>query len=704
MTDRLSTIYKQIASGNGKQYEFLFSLEGLFLSVMQFDPVTDEPLPVTVDEVLYGLSSADFHKDRLQHIVDFVSSAVYNLIGILHEKNLREHRISRPEQVREIDSKSMMWLAKKPGFTVKQKIASDQRMMGVYHTTSMDTAENRLFKAFMEKLDELLLEKENARKQRGVKISFDEERFTATVHHWLKSDESSFIGRWNNTPPNNTLLNDRNYRKIWKAHLMLQNLNEQIQNDLVHLNILKIQALFWLTAARLNLSNDIRIRQNLLFPDYQKLSLAQDAALLGFARTDSWEKFAISANTDAITLGFYGQEAQYTLPENIENFSEIISRAEQICVDFLPNYKLKSVIHNQTKCDKKHSVAAVDLSSVLASFTLGDNTKGRFSKKLIHQSVYLERDKKSAWYPCSSSMSKLVDTKSKNIKTFSVHSVFDETIRSQIDSNEDKNIIEKTCADFAKIVKEELCCQKCLYITNDDLDDFSPTVNAFKRSMNSTFSKTEILPRSIAALFSNFIEIRNRVHEKDEILIRTFFGDYEIVTKIRIKIDKELAKKNPETNGISFQRLEFERHELENRPLENCVPQNLNRILTLSDANILQGKFSSDDFHFEEKSALKKNLSKNGGIFIYEDDDTSTGAIMYERLQQITPEIPLWCDFLPKLSMVDSSGKEYVLVEPKKVSIRPIVGKPVRIPISWQFSFPPQKKFYEFPLFQGDKK
>ena len=118
MSEELGTIYRQIANGDGKNYEFLFSLEGLFLSVMDFDPVTDDPLPVTVDDVLHVLASFDFQKgsfqnDRLQHVIDFASSAVRNLIDILHEKNLREHRISRPEQVREVDSKSMMWLAKK---------------------------------------------------------------------------------------------------------------------------------------------------------------------------------------------------------------------------------------------------------------------------------------------------------------------------------------------------------------------------------------------------------------------------------------------------------------------------------------------------------------------------------------------------------------------------------------------------------------
>ncbi len=723
MSEELSAIYKKIAAGKGLKYEFLFSLEGLFLSVMDFDPVTDEPLPITVDDVLLNIHSSsvlknNWQNDRMNHIVRFVSSAVRNLIDILHEKNLREHRITRPEQVREVDSKSMMWLAKKPGFTVKQKIASEQRMMGVYHTTSLDTAENRLFKAFMKNLDDLLLEKENACRKRGADISDDDERFTSVVHRWLKSDEADCIGRWNNTPPNNTLLNDKNYRKIWKAHLMLQNLSERIQSDLDNIERIKTRALFWLTAAKLNFSKDIRFRQTLLFPDYENLSLAKDAGLVGFAFDDSWEKFSVSANADAIVLSLNGKETEYSLPSDVENLSDVLSCAEQVCADFFPNKKFEMKILNQVQndeskvqnddgkiqTDKTRSVAAVDLNAVFPSFTLGDGTKGRFANKLVHQSLRFEQNKKNVWLPCSSSSSKLFFTKSKNIKTFSIHSFFDERLRSEIDSSEDKNAIEKACADFARITKETLRCQKCLYITSDDVDDFSPGVNAFKHSMNAAFSRTEILPRSIAAVFAKFSDVQTRFRVNDEITVRSMYDDYEIRTKIRIKVDEELAKKNPETKGISFQRLGFKRIEQKNQFPKNVLPQNLNRILTLQDANLLQGIFSADDFHFESKAPLKKLPAKENEIVIYADDDTSIGAIEYERLQNITPDIPLWCDFLPKLSMVDSSGKEYVLVEPEKVSIRPVVGKPVRIPISWRFIFPSHKDFYEFPLAQGDKK
>ena len=709
--EELGNIYKKIALGEGKSYEFLFSLEGLFLSVMEFDPVTDETLPVTIDDILHGISEFDSQKigwqnDRLHHIVDFSSSAVRNLIEILHEKNLREHRITRPEQIHEVDSRSMMWLAKKPGFSIKQKIASEQRMMGVYHTTSLDTAENRLFKAFMLKLDELLLEKENACRKQNLTLSEDSERFVSIVHRWLKSDEASFIGKWNNTVPNNTLLNDKNYRKIWKAHLALQNLDEQIQEDLERLQIIKNNALFWISAAKLNLSDDIRFRQTVAFPDYSTFSLIKDRiGLFGFARDDSdnqWKKFTVSLD-EKFLLSLQENQSEYSLPDDVENFEGISCFSEQVVANFFPNKSFNAEVAKSSKSQKDnlsvHSIAAVDLNSVLPSYLCDDgNGAKRFTKKLIHQQI--------KELPCTSSRSKLIFTKSKSIQTFSIHSVFDANLRSVIDSDEDKRGIEKACADFAETIKQETLCQKCIYITSDDIDDFSPTVNAFKQSMNSAFLKTEILPKSIAALFSKYSDILNKFIDGDVLTVRSIYDDYEVQTKVRIRFDKELSEKNPKTKGITFQRLGVTRLENPNTDLErnNIIPQNMKRIITRQDSVLLSGNFSVDSFHFEIKEKKNKIPHGQNEICLYTFENSASGALEYDRLQSITSEIPLWCDFLPKLSMVDSSGKKYVLVEPNKVSIRPVVGKPVRIPISRKFSFPAKKKFYEFPLSQGEKK
>ena len=674
MAAELSTIYRQIAEGKGKEYELLFSLHGLFFAVTEFDPVTDDPLHSTVDDILHGLAPLNiedygWQNDRLQHIVDFVSSAIRSLIEVLHEKNIREHRITRPERVREVDSRCMMWLAKKPGFTIKQKIASEQRMMGVYHSTSLDTAENRLFKAFMEKLDDLLSEKSNAARKCGKPLNNDAERFTATVHNWLKSEECGLIGRWNNTPPNNTLLNDKNYRKIWKANIWLQNLNEDIEKDLKRLDEIKQHADFWLATAKLNRSDNIRFRQKVVFPNYKKLSFSDECELGGFFHSDTWKTFKVSSEKECLALNeFAGDISEKNLSPEKQNVP--------------------------------HLVAAVDLNSVLPNFTLDDGTKGVFTKKLLHQSHCITRKGKPDWYPCSSARSKLIDSMQDEIKTFSIHSIFNSALHSEADEGENKPLIEKACYDFAKTIKDELRCQKCIYVTCDDVEDFSPSVNAFKHSMNTAFPKTEIMPRSIAALFAHLPEIQKKFSDGDEFTVCTTYDEYKIETKIKIVINDKLKQ----TKGIQFKRLKYTKTIENSGETISGLSEKLHHIISFHDTALLKDRFSADSYHFASKHTKKQQPSGGIEIFVPSDFDLSAGALEYERLQSITPDIPLWLDCLPKLAMIDSTGKEFVLVDPEKVQVRTLYKETTPIDIRWNFKFPAGKLFYEFPLLKGEQK
>ena len=215
-------VLEAVKSGNSDfPANLILQIQDWFMSSFSFDPVSNEPIKTDFDAFVRTIpeikkySSPFWTNDRLQNIVDFSSSAVFSLIDELHEKNIREHLVKKVQHVRETDSKTIMYLSKKPGYTIKQKIASDQKMLGVFHNTTLDNCENRLLKAFLQRLDNLLYCKEEAF---GYDSMSDSQKgFNDRIHRWLSSEEAELIGHWGNLPPNNTLLNDRNYRKIWKS-------------------------------------------------------------------------------------------------------------------------------------------------------------------------------------------------------------------------------------------------------------------------------------------------------------------------------------------------------------------------------------------------------------------------------------------------------------------------------------------------------
>ena len=707
----LDDIYKKIAKGECQEYVKLLALQGFFTGILDFDPITNTPLPTTVDDILFRILGVNLEpawwNDRFQNVIDFSTPAIKKLLDILHEKNLREHRISRPERVHEIDTRCMIWLAKKPGFTIKQKIASSQKMMGVYHTTSIDTTENRLFKAYLQKLDDILYEKEAAVKQCGLPVSDETAQLISTIHSWLRSDESAQIAMWNNVPPNNTLLSDKNYLKIWKSWLALQKIQDQNEQDLKKNGYLKAQVVFLLAIAKMNLSDQVRFRQTLVAADYEQMTITNARGTSLFfegwcnkkAKVVNWQRIKAEIVNNDVVFEIGKDKTVFSVPAELNLLSELRSFADEICKNLFPeltfNYTPKEQVAN---C----SMAAVDLNSIMPFYTCFDAGKicrqGKFASKLLYQEATSEGEDAPLSYSCSNS--KYI-VHNKTTKTISIQSIFDSSLHHDLDAKDNAEVVNKACADFAHTIKAQLNTQKCIYVTGDVVDDFSPSVNAFKRNLNVAFVRAEILPRSIAAVFCNFDVIKNRYKDGDKIVVRNLYDDYEIVTELKISINEELKKKNPKTNGIQFQRLGCHREEVK-KPSVNATP--LEKALTIRDENLLAGAFTVNDFHFNKNVSVNKRQVVAGEIIVSTENNVSEGAINYRKLQDISPDIYLWCDFLPRLSMIDSSNKEFVLVHPKKVTIQPIVGKPVPIPIEEHFSFPAKKYLYEFPLIQGENK
>ena len=52
---------------------------------------------------------------------------------------------------------------------------------------------------------------------------------------FLRGESIEEVKRWENLPPNNTLLSDRNYKKIWYAWNKLNRIDNRINNDSVYL-------------------------------------------------------------------------------------------------------------------------------------------------------------------------------------------------------------------------------------------------------------------------------------------------------------------------------------------------------------------------------------------------------------------------------------------------------------------------------------
>jgi hypothetical protein len=223
----LEEIYQEIIINGDcvKEVRLLLELRNWLNGVCDFDPRSGQPIPIgnsiLTNKIVkqWSVNNDEPLKDRLSRIIEHSKESVKSITNRPRQKVLREHRILPVYAVHEVDSSSMHWLSRKSGRNIREKLAGKPYLKAVHRRMSVDTIENRLFKDFSLKLERYLIKRVDA-----LKIGFDQSEYEllGSIKKWLKSDNAAEIHLWSNLPPNNTLLQDRSYRKIWDSWLWLQ--------------------------------------------------------------------------------------------------------------------------------------------------------------------------------------------------------------------------------------------------------------------------------------------------------------------------------------------------------------------------------------------------------------------------------------------------------------------------------------------------
>jgi len=197
----------------------------------EFDPRTGDALPQALSAFLARVSERKPDarlRDRLNRITEHARPAVERLLRSLNESPRRTRAVLPVRAVRELDAGSFMKLSMRPGRTIREKLAGKPCLQAVRCYQSVDLPENRLLKAFVSRLAELL-------ELRRDVLGEPEDELLVLIRSWLVSDEAMSIRDWENVPPNNTLLSHREYRRVWDAWRRLQTIDDDLARDLEHL-------------------------------------------------------------------------------------------------------------------------------------------------------------------------------------------------------------------------------------------------------------------------------------------------------------------------------------------------------------------------------------------------------------------------------------------------------------------------------------
>lgn len=729
----IEAFYKAVKDGDA-QAKFVLELQNRYNGLFDFDPVSFENVPSTLDDMLLKYLAGANGGDRLYRIFLYAKDSLKFLMHELHTKILREHILMPVQQVRETDGKTIRWLSKKPGRNIKEKLSGSYKLLAVRRLQSCDTAENRLLKALAIKLNELLFLRETC-----VPISQDDLDETLFLSRWLRSEDADYIGEWKNTPPNNALLSDKRYKKLWIAWNALQHLDEDIAEDFLRFDYIRMSMSIVHFISRLYALDACRfIQQPVRSSGYFSFHFALQK-VIGRYGADTvriiFPREQLDTVSDCSTEILWNTKKGYLKQPflvHMDSMQSIEALTEKLFQCYKIMERTRRNIYNpfiKTENPKSADICTINFSGIkpLAAYTssTGDYEQIHIPFYLLQQFWSQAEHKHSVSIPCGFASSILLHDGRDTIKTFSVHNIL------HIENNDksDESFVKEAAGVFVKALAAYLPCETCIYLIPDSIDEFSSEI--IRMNMNLYFHAAQNIPRSIAQLFTVLDTIQERDIKAGDYILIIDRADHETVyTPIQAALDRtgQLINVVPETNGIIWERHPpitkvHKQYAATEEKISECLyaAQSLFCSEDVTDAPHLveseNAAFAapSDVYTYTcgvhngyAQEELPQELKKHSYKAIVEVDNNEalcSGGIQFAKYQTTLDEChcpsPLWKDHLPNLTL-KSIDDTINLVDEKTDAVIPKRGTSVQIPVKTQFEIPAGSSFCEFELIRGD--
>jgi hypothetical protein len=226
------------------------------------DRHTGEPLPSSLLLTLRRIEEASrtgvrpLPADRLQQAVEFLRRPLRHILEHARTRIVRKHVLLPLHRLREMDAKCLDWLGRQPGRTVREKLASRPSALGMVRDFTPNTQENRVVHRVVRLLERLV----TGRLEGVASGGYDpaDGAFLESLRdcHVLCTDEFrrsplADVPLGHSSEPNNVLLNDRDYSRVWRAWQWLRGHDEDVASVWDGCEEQFRAALFWALVARL---------------------------------------------------------------------------------------------------------------------------------------------------------------------------------------------------------------------------------------------------------------------------------------------------------------------------------------------------------------------------------------------------------------------------------------------------------------------
>lgn len=522
-------------------------LRGQMITLQSLENVRDEEKRGFVGLTEITNVEEEYAGDELTRIAESTLDAVRHISGSFREKIIRENVLMPTYRAKEINSSGISWLSKRSGRTIREKLSSTNNLLAVCRRMSLDTGENRLCLAFLRQMEEHIEKKRLTNSTFPTEVEREFQQLALKILH---DEELEEVGRWENTPPNNTLLSDKFYRQIWHGWTDLQNLSEMLRADSQHLGERLCTAYFCKLMSEL--ARYEKFPQQPIKYDYTKFELRplrgnsiiskhlQITKLETLIEIRHDTKF-FAVEFQDVTIIFHEGDSELLRTElTVTNFATFVRKtAEFICG---ANTSLERHSRSSKLAVAKQNY--MDIFAIRPLYTEPNGKLKRFKSRIVRQEFFSEKETFDLSAEFSTALTIAEDHSS---KIYSLVSCIHERKTSSEKFNRLLQMIHEKFFGSNQQIEQLSLPLPDLY------NEFQ--LSAIRRAVRINYNRVQTMPRSLAILFW---EMSRNSCEKfadgDFALVVDYIRGRVSLTLIQARFDSQVEKALPETRGLIWER------------------------------------------------------------------------------------------------------------------------------------------------------
>ena len=738
-------IAKQLLQG---QHRYLINLA--------FDPLTGEALPQRMSHWLsqdIRASEKANLNDRFTHLIEHCADAINSILIMPRQTVIRVHEMTPVYLAQRLDSRSVRWLSRKPGNNLREKLAANPHILAATRKMSFDTLENRLLKALLIRVQGLLLDRQEA----GLKLTERHEDLIDSIQKTLRQEEFVAIKLWQHMPPNNVLLQDKQYRKIWRAWQLFN----RLEDDCEHQQKNGVASGFGIFGELLK--QLAAIERCLLLDEAWQFKLDYLSVLSALEPAEKLipvEVLAIDLGSDeSKDRALITPQAKLVFSLSAEGHIQIQRRvpsgqSKSWQLNFqhsngLIYLKVSSSPKSRDQDEALIPAMPADFSS-LAKRLIGELLPGDSTLRLPIESLAktsndfvslmfdgasckLQTNEKTGWIGPHLLDAAGLDC-SRSLSLSAEESVFSARELTQITGDSHT----RRLGGFAELLASQVqAVQGMHYLVSDHHSEFE--TSDLRREINRNFNNANPLPKSIAAVYA--LLNKNQFKRNDLIMVLSSGHDGIYATPVYYcwgeKQGKEYLERHPSIKLSQQGEQQLLQQALVDSGLPECIAKRFIELYSYSE--LVSGKAKlvlHDGEHWyqipaglqaasadvgeqllKEAYALQNRVEKTYFLSVsaaikqqkgvkptqWLASDPLSGSQHLLQRQYIQPNKVFWKDHLPQLMTrlpVEGIERDFYFVD-SNTSVKPERGIPVDIPIDTSFTLPSGKEEIRFTVYQG---